>query len=352
MKKVLLYTVLSFATHFSLAQPEVAKRLVDEGVSLHDRGDYVNAIAKYDQALQADADNLLALSEKAFSLLAMGKPDESVDVSKHALEKHKGEPGLSLVYVTYGNALDMLKEPKKSLSIYNQGIKQFPDFYLLHFNKGITLAGLEKYEDASLSFQTALKANPLHASSHNALARISEGSNQKIAGLLAYCRFIALEQKSERAKQNAKSVLNILSSGVKQTGENAVTISLDPATLSQAGKKSKKENDFSSSEFFLSMSGAMDYEKPFKDETASQRFARKMSSLFSYMDETSKDNKGFFWEYYVPYFVEMKQKDLLVPFSNIVLSATGDTTASEWLNTHGEEVQKFTAWSKGFVWNP
>lgn len=352
MKKTILSCILAGIIQLSMAQPETAKRLVDEGVSLHDRGDYANAIAKYDQALQADPDNLGALSEKAYSLLAFGKPDETVKICKHALDKHKGHTGLSTVYVTYGNALDMLKQPKKSLAIYNRGIEAFPDFYLLHFNKGITLAGQEKYEDASVSFQTALKANPRHASSHNALARLSHGGNQKVPALLAYCRFLTLEQKGDRAKQNGANLLSLSTGGAKQTGDNAVTITLDPSTLNQAGKKSKKENDFSGAEFFLSMDAALDYDKANKNKTAPERFARKAESLFSMLGETAKDNRGFFWEYYVPYFVEMKEKKLIEPFSNIVLAATGDTTASEWLNKHADDVQKFNAWSNGYVWNP
>lgn len=323
--------------------------MVNEGVSLHDRGDFEGAIAKYDEALKADTDNFLALSEKAYSLLALGKPDETVKICKYTLDKHENAKDLSLVFVTYGNALDMLKEPKKSIAIYNQGIKKYPDFYLLHFNKGITLAGQEKYDDASLSFQAALKGNPAHASSHNALARITAGTNQKVAGLLAYCRFLALEQKTQRAKENAAALLGIMGSGVKQTGENAITISVDAGTLNQMNKKSKKENDFSSAELMLSLSGAMDYEEPFKNENPAQRLARKMGSLIGFLGETANDNRGFFWDHYVPYFVEMKEKNFLEPFSNIVQSTAGDTAATEWLNTHAEDVQKFLTWSKGFA---
>jgi hypothetical protein len=139
-----------------------------------------------------------------------------------------------------------------------------------------------------------------------------------------------------------------LGSGAKQTGENAITISLDAGVLNQSNKKSKKENDFSSAELMLSLSGAMDYEEPFKDENPSQRFARKMTSMFSFLGETATDNRGFFWEYYVPYFVEMKEKKLVNTFSNIVLDAAGDAAATVWLNTHPEEVQNFMIWSKGF----
>jgi tetratricopeptide (TPR) repeat protein len=348
MKKTILLCAFLCVIKFSLAQPEEAKRLVDEGVTLHDRGDYQNAIAKYDLALKMDPDNLLALSEKAYSLLSLGNPEESESVCKRALEKHKGSAGLRTVYVTYGNALDLQKQPKKSLAIYNEGIKKFPDFYLLHFNKAITLVGLEKFDDATESLQTSMNANPVHASSHNAMARILEGTNKKIPALLAYTRFLSLEQNGKRASQNAANLVRILGSGAKQTGENAVTISVDASMMKQAGAKSKKENDFSSAELFLSMGAALDYDEKNKKKPASERFATQIESLFSMLEETTKDNSGFFWEYYVPYCVEMKEKKFIETFSNIVTGAAGDSAAGEWLVAHPEEVEMFGLWAKGW----
>lgn len=351
MKRIPLILIYLTSTVFAFAQqPETAKALADEGVMLHDKGDYAGAIAKYDESLLADADNLLALSEKAYSLLALNKPDESIVWCKKALEKHKGNPGLKVVYVTYGNALDENKEAKKALNIYSQGIKLFPDFYLLHFNKAITLSGLEKYEDAAISFQSAIKANPVHASSHNGLARLCEITNEKIPAILAYSRFLAVEPESPRARENALSLQRLLNSGAKQTGENEITISLDAAAVKQSNSARKKENDFSSAELFLGMSSALDLDKKNKEKTQQQLFTDKIESLFSVLGETQRGNRGFFWEYYVPYFQDLKAKKFTETFSYVVFAASGDETARQWLKNHREEVQKFMFWSKSFAW--
>ena len=94
---------------------EEAEKLVNEGIPYHDKGDYEGAITRYDKALALDKDNLLALTEKAMSLLSAQKYDESIQNCQKAIESHKVEKILITVYVTYGNALDGLKKTDKSI---------------------------------------------------------------------------------------------------------------------------------------------------------------------------------------------------------------------------------------------
>ena len=91
MKNLLLLLIFSFWSTVSFAQQQAAaQKLVDEGVAYHDKGDYAGAIAKYDQALQLDKDNLLALAEKAYSLVVLGKNEEAIKYCQRALELHPG----------------------------------------------------------------------------------------------------------------------------------------------------------------------------------------------------------------------------------------------------------------------
>ncbi|MFN8256296.1 MAG: tetratricopeptide repeat protein [Bacteroidales bacterium] len=106
-----------------------AEQLVTEGIKFHDKGDYQAAISLYDRALALDKDNLYALGEKAFSLLMIGNQDECITCCKKAIKVHKGSDRLNNVYVCYGNALDEKGEAEKALKVYDDGIKQFPEFY-------------------------------------------------------------------------------------------------------------------------------------------------------------------------------------------------------------------------------
>lgn len=161
--KYILVSLLLFSTCFIFAQhKEEAEKLVSIGVPYHDKGDYEGALARYDSALVLDKDNLLALAEKAYTLMAMEKYDESIECCKKAISAHPGDEGLKMLYVTYGTDYDYEKKTDKSIETYEEGIKFFPDFYLLYFNKGISLVSVKRYDEAEACYQKALLLNPNH----------------------------------------------------------------------------------------------------------------------------------------------------------------------------------------------
>jgi tetratricopeptide (TPR) repeat protein len=114
------------------AQTTDASALVKQGVSLHDQGQYKEAIALYEQALKQDPANTTARYELAMTFNAVGRNAEAVALCKQIL---KLEPQQSAgFYSTYGNALDGLKKGKEAASVYQEGIRQYPDDGPLYFN--------------------------------------------------------------------------------------------------------------------------------------------------------------------------------------------------------------------------
>lgn len=351
MKKIILFSLLIISGNILFAQnKEEADKLVAEGVAFHDKGDYDDAIEKYDKALDADKDNLMALTEKAFSLLASQKFDESISYCKKAIRSHPNDGGLKTVYVTYGNALDAIKKTDKSIKMYNEGIKQFPDYYQLYFNKGITLSGAQKYDDALLSFQNSVMLNPKHAGSHNAIARVLYSQKNNIPSLLAFCRFLIIESTGNRATDNLQYIQKIMKGNVTQTGEKSVTINLSSDLFGDPKSKVKNGNNFSSTELILSMTAALDYDEKNIKKTEVEQFIRKFESLCASLKESKTTNTGFYWEYYVPYFTEMNDKNFTETFSHIIFAPSGDPKISDWLNTHKEEIDNFYDWSGLFKW--
>jgi len=353
-KKLSLIFILVFSLLVQISfgqQKEHAEKLVDEGVALHDKGDYNGAIAKYDQALDIDKDNLSALAEKALSLLALKKYDQSIACCKKAIEKHPGEEALATAYVTYGNALDLQRKTDQSISIYNEGIKQFPGYYQLYFNKGVTLSQTGNYDDAIRSFQKAVMLNPNHASSHNALGRLLLMQEKRIPSLLAYCRFLIVEPQSGRAQQNLASVKKLMSANIEETGKNSVTINISPEMLGDTATGAKpKQNSFSATDLILSLEGALDFDEKHKNKSDLEKFMRKLETVCTSLGETRKDNFGFYWDYYVPYFLELKERKFIETFSYIAFASSEDPKTLKWLAEHEAEINRFYNWSKSFAW--
>jgi hypothetical protein len=101
----------------------------------------------------------------------------------------------------------------------------------------------------------------------------------------------------------------------------------------------------------LSLVSGMDFEKKYKKETEVERFIRKFDSVCASLKETKKDNYGFFWDYYVPYFVEMKDKEFIETFAYISFATSEEAYVSKWLKSHDAELEKFFTWSKAFEWS-
>ncbi len=78
MKVKTLLLFLFFSAVYA-QNPTEAKKLINEGIVLHDKGDYAGAVNNYNKALEADKDNIGALTEKAMSLSAAGKYDEAIN---------------------------------------------------------------------------------------------------------------------------------------------------------------------------------------------------------------------------------------------------------------------------------
>jgi len=330
---------------------EEAEKLVNEGIPYHDKGDYEGAITRYDKALTLDKDNLLALTEKSLTLLAAQKYDESIQLCQRAIESHKGDKKLRTVYVNYGNALDGLKKTDKSLEIYDEGIKAFPDFYQLWFNKGITLSSVKKNNDALECFQKALMINPNHPGSLNAMARILHVDNKRIPALLAYSRFLVVEPQTKRSNENLMNLLKIMKANVEQTGKKSTNINIIGDDLKNSDDKGKsKENNFFTADLILSMQTALDFENLNKDNTEVARFIRKIDKVCSALKESKKDNSGFYWDYFAPYFIKMLDEKYIETFAYVAFASSDYPDVSTWLKSHDSEINKFYEWSKSFKW--
>jgi tetratricopeptide (TPR) repeat protein len=352
MKRLLIFFTSLFISSNLFAQyPKEAETLVREGIAYHDKGNYAAAIEKYDQALLRDENNVIALSEKAYSLNSMGKYKEAIECCKLAIENNPDDESLNMIYVNYGNSTDALKKPEEALEIYNMGIEKFPEFNMLYFNKGVTLSSLERYDEAMKSFQTSVKLNPKHASSHNAIGVISNFKKQRIPTVLALGAFLAIEPEGKRALNNSMMIQDILGANVKKTGKKTIQISIDPGSLSDTTEDGKKnENNFTSVDLIVSMFSALDFDKKKKKKSDVELFHDKFRMMCSTFTGELKDNHGFFWEYYTPYFGEMYNQNLTETFSYIVFASRGDKTVDKWIKTNKNEVVRFYEWTNQYEW--
>lgn len=348
MKRILFSLVILFSAVLVFAQgnPE-AQELVSEGIGLHDKGDYEAAIKKYDQAIKLDENYFNAWYEKLYSLFEWGKKKECITLSKDVIKKFPDNPGLRHVYIQYGSALDDIGKPQEAIEIYNKGISIYPGEYLLHFNKGLTLQRLEKYDEALLCYQESLKLKPLHSSSNYYTGLILHETN-KIPALLAYATFLAIEPRSDRSEEGMQRVENILWGNIKKEGDKT-TIMMDISSLKD-DKGKNDENNFRSVEVFFALSGASSKELDSLTKTPAEKLSFRLQLLINSLANNRKNGKGFYWDHYVPFFMEMNEKKMVGTLAHLMYLKISGEDGMKWLEENEKEVDAFYDWIKGYKW--
>ncbi len=146
MKHICILTGLLVISACLFSQDINIQQLIKEGVALNDKGDYEGAVKKYDEVLAIDKNNYIANYEKSFTFFYMKKYDECIEISKTLLKLEPANPQNKSVYINYGSAEDNNGNAEVAIRIYDEGLKAYPGFYLLYFNKDLTLVKMGKQD--------------------------------------------------------------------------------------------------------------------------------------------------------------------------------------------------------------
>lgn len=323
---------------------ESQKQLINEGVALHDNGDYAGAISRYEQVLKENPNNILALYELAYSYYAQKDYKKSIEVGYRAAQFKS--PLLDATYVQLGSCYDESGDSKKAVEIYKAGIKLSPSSSLLQYNLAVTYLRTGQLEDARAAVKRAVALDPDHPSSHLLLSRLFDKGSYKIPSLLAAWRFLILEPASQRSDVVLELVKKLMQAGVSPGKDgNNISIVLDT-------KQKKDEGDFESIDLFMGLMRAANYTEKNKDKSEIQLLVDNFNSLSSILSEstTKADRSKFTWKYYVPYFVQMKHQGHTEAFIYYVNQRSTIAGVDQWLKQHQNKVTDFLAWSKSYRW--
>lgn len=347
MKPILIFFVSTLSFFSSIAQRnDIVVKLVQDGIVLHDKGDYEGAIAKYDRALILDPNDYEANYEKSSSCLYAQKFDECIAIAKYLLEYHKANAGIKGVWVNYGSAYDDKGNTDSALIVYNEGLKQFPGFYLLHYNKALTYARQKKWDEAAVSFFESMKNKPDHAGTLYYTALLQEKTN-RVAALLSALGFLAVEPEGKRAKEIYAYVGKLFDSFAEKNGKDGgTTIRISADDLDNK----EKENNFSMTNMVMGLSMAADMSDSVKTRSEVGKLASHLDLLISSLSEGQKNGKGIYWKLYVPFLVEMKQKNLLDDFAHIASITSGNEENIKWIGDNQDRLKSFYQWFNDYKW--
>lgn len=359
--KAFFLSSLAFTCSLLLAQkPDAAAIKVHEGVELHDKGEFKKAIKMYDEALDLDKDNALAMAEKAMTLNALGEFEKSAALCQEVILKHDKAREMPMVYVTYGNCMDQMGRPEASLRVYNEGLQVLPDLYMLHFNKGVTLFGMDSLNSAAMALQRSARLNPYHPGTQAVISGVLQRQGNKVPAVLALCRFLMLEPEGARAKTNFAQLQALTAGNVTTDKKGNTTFHLDADKMGLLEDTVIRENDFRLAETSMELIGSMSLAAlitgALKEEgikTAPPNPATNLIMQLELLSSTLMDvrakNFGFYWDNHASWLIALTDAGHLETLCHIATLSSDDKDVAQWVEQNGPKVDAYYAWEKDYT---
>ncbi|KXK57165.1 MAG: tetratricopeptide repeat protein [Chlorobi bacterium] len=353
----LLLLLATFGSVQSVAQdllPEVPSTpeqdsLIAIGVHWHDRKDYDEAIEFYKKALQKNPANTIALYELAYSQYEKGEKEEALQTAMEGT-RYRSQM-LPQLYMVIANIHDDQGEPEKAVEIYQEALAASPDFFLLHYNLGLTFARMSRGKEAEASFQQALRLYPFHPSSHMALAQLWMARGLHAPALMAYTHFLILEGGTERAQQAAAVVEEIITGRINQKNNEKNKIYL-------SGSSDTSEGNFQLQEGALALMGHLNklLDSALVDSVGAYRtdldkYIKNIRAAVDLVAEAAEKNPvatSFTQQFYLPWYSEIVRLNHVQAFCHLVAANSMIPGAESWLTEHQKEVKAFANWMKEY----
>lgn len=334
MKRLTNLILGLFLTVNLFGQDDQVKELIVQGIELHDQGNYNDAIAKYRMALQIDNNSAIANYELSYTYMVTEKYGEAIKYSRKVIEQNSAN--LEQAYVVLGTSFDMSGKANKAIDAYEDGLLKFPDSNLLNYNLALTSYNQKDYEKSEKAAIRAILAKPQHGSSHIVLAATMEAKGERVMSLLSTYYFLMLEPNSKRSIINYKSLLKLLGQGVEKKDENNINVNISFSN--------SPDSLFGPAEMMVSLSAASRFMEENKDKSDMDFFVETNEQLFSLLGELKKDNKGFWWDFYVSKFYDLLQSNNLEAYSYYISQSSGSENVNKYITGNTDKIKQLKDW--------
>ncbi|WP_291726031.1 tetratricopeptide repeat protein [Bernardetia sp.] len=345
-----------FFMSFSSLYAQDANQLLQEGIALHDKGKYNEALKKYEEALKIVPKSPVILYEMALTYFHKRDYKTAIKYSDKVIKSNSTSTEQG--YIIKGSALDMLGKTKKSIKLLDGAAKKYPQNHLIRYNLALNYYKIGDLKKAEEELMNSIGLNPEHASSHLILGFVEYDRGRKIPSMMALNFFLLLEPSSQRSEKAFEILQKQLVGNVKKNGNNEFTINIGGA----------KDDEFTVIEMAMSLvnaTKAMYSSKELEDsinekleendstktekivlfddlDTEEGKFRFNTKSFFSLLE--SKDNKeNIWWSLYAPIFHALSESEHLETYCYWV-SQSSSEKAAKWVEENTEKVTELKKW--------
>lgn len=323
MRNFILITIISILPIIGYAQPS-SEKLIRQGVSLHDRGRYADAIECYKEALKINPTSMSATYEMSLSYLQLDDFQNAIKYSSKVIDT-EFQPLLMDAYIVKSTALAESGKIEESIALQNQALERCGDSYLLHFNLGLSYFNKNNMQMAMDHLQKAIEIDATHASAFLMYAYALNDSGRWLRSIYAFHFFLLLEPNTDRSKDAFTEMYDILMATHYENSE---------ALTPESG---------------VSRKNIYDEIQKIKPKTNSPQdryhFFEKASKLifFELMQMQADDQQGLLWNFFVPIYSEIINSGFFDVYCRYI-SVTEFPESLEWWDNNKSKVDDFIEW--------
>lgn len=323
MRKYILLFFLILFPLLGYAQ-STSEKLIRQGVNLHDKGKYSEAIDCYKEALKINPTSMSATYEMSLSYLQLDDFQNAIKYSTKVIEA-QFKPLLMDAYIVKSTALAESGKIEESITLQNQALERCGDSYLLHFNLGLTYFNTSNMQMAIEHLQKAIEIDATHASAFLMYAYALNDSGRWLRSIYAFHFFLLLEPNTDRSKDAFTELYDILMAEHNTDSE---------ALAAESGAPRKSIYD------------EIQKLKP-KSDSAQDRyqfFEKASRSIFvKLMQIQTDDQQGLLWNFFVPIYSEIIGSGFFDVYCKYV-SVAEFPESLEWWDNNKDKVDDFIEW--------
>ncbi|MDH5189019.1 MAG: tetratricopeptide repeat protein [Rhodospirillaceae bacterium] len=166
---------------------------------LHNAGRTTEAESAYQQILQNDTANHVAMNLLGLLYFQVGKYNAAADVISQALTIN---PNDAQAYNNLGSVFLKLGKLDDALASYHKALAIRPDYVEAHYNIGNAFTDMGRLDDAIASYGKAIAINPDYAEAHNNLGAAFKDMGKLDDAIASYHKALAIKPDDAEAHNN------------------------------------------------------------------------------------------------------------------------------------------------------